>query len=307
METGFEKEAALAQRLSSRPLNAPLLKSLQEKLERDPSNTRLHFTKANICRKIGDVWQARESFAAIRDGWSGGENNRTFLELNPHAITPVGLRSSKEFEVAPVLVFDNFLAPQDLLRLRSDAIANQDAFRPAMTGRKNAKLDLDKRNTLVWYGFSACREIFEAFVQERLPDLCRGLGLPQFETQTVSMKLTNHLEGGFFRTHSDRHEPFEAEGRAITYLYYFGQEPNAFEGGELLIFDSHIDAREYTSNQFTKIIPKANRLIAFPSRCWHAVMPIKMTSRDFANGRLALSCHIHKTASVSIPTNQKME
>ena len=53
------------------------------------------------------------------------------------------------------------------------------------------------------------------------------------------MQLTAHNDGCYYKIHNDAGSEKTAN-REISYVYYFYQEPKAFSGGELKIYDTEL-------------------------------------------------------------------
>src|SRR5690606_9135200 len=135
---------------------------------------------------------------------------------------------------------------------------------------------------------------FEEFVAENLRLLQAALGLGAFTVERVELKMTNHVDGGFFKTHCDNHAPYAAAGRAITWLYYFGEDQPRYRGGDLYLRDSAPAEQTHAPLWFTKIAARPNRFVAFPSWFYHAGGPTELHGGTFAQGRFAVGCHIRK-------------
>ncbi len=292
MNEQFANECAAMRRLSNPAINATFIKVLDKKLSINPDDEALLLARANICRRTGWLWEGRDSFSRLLN-CEGSDNKPQLSENN---VTPCGFRTSENMLVAPIMIFDDFLDQQVLDDLLEYALQNQGHFCNANTNSVDPTYDSDKRKTLVFRQFTKDRNRFEAFAKENYETLCDGLGLPAFEISKIELKITNHVDGSFFKTHCDNNGAFEQAGRAITWLFYFGKHPSRFVGGELYIFDSDIQNQLYLSHSFTKIASKPNRIVAFPSHFWHAVAPLKLPSNLFVDGRFAVSSHISKKA-----------
>ncbi len=68
------------------------------------------------------------------------------------------------------------------------------------------------------------------------------------------------------------------------------QEPKAFSGGELLLYNSKIENNLYVNAEsFTKIEPRNNSIVFFLSRCMHEVLPVNCKSKAFADSRFTIN------------------
>lgn len=292
MHSEFAAECITMRKLSDPELCARFLHALEGKLGGHSQDSSLWQMRADICRRAGNIWEARDAFyRALKLGRSGSKSR-----LGKNNVTPTKLCGVGNTVVAPVAVFDDFLCSTDLDRLVGHALDNEGKFVRARTHGPDATYDPGMRETLVFHDFTEQRAAFEAFARSNAESLSRDLGLAPFEIAQIELKITNHVDRSFFSTHCDNAEPFEKAGRAITWLLYFGREPVKYSGGDLYIFDTDPETQRYASHSFTKIIPKHNRLVAFPSHFQHAVSPMHLPGNAFADGRFAVSSHISKKA-----------
>jgi Rps23 Pro-64 3,4-dihydroxylase Tpa1-like proline 4-hydroxylase len=69
-------------------------------------------------------------------------------------------------------------------------------------------------------------------------------------------------------------------------VYYFYQEPKAFSGGELKIYDSKIEDNYYVpADSFHIIKPNNNKIVFFFSHYMHEVLAVKCPSGNFTDSR----------------------
>lgn len=242
--------------------------------------------EADVARRIGDLDTARAAFARAEPGTT----------LQQGAVTPPGLKTQDGMSVAPVLAFDDVLSAAEMAAVHTHACDLKEEFRPAGTGPQQTYRP-DARQTLITYDFTLMRDAFLARMAGLLPQIHAAFDMPQFEITHREIKMTNHVSGGFFRTHSDAAEPFGEAVRAITWLYYFSDMPVQYSGGDLYVFDTNFSTKHYSDTWFTRLIPRPNRLVVFPSAFYHAVSPTHLPEGlGFAEGRFAISGHIRKAA-----------
>lgn len=294
MNEQFSDEYITMRKLSDIAINTNFIEVLDDKLSITPDNKELLLTRANICRRTGRLWEARDSFNHLLHL----DNSDAHLRLSENNVTPFGFITSENMTMAPIMIFDDFLEQPDLDELLDYAQQNQEQFANAHTNSKENIYDPEKRKTLVYRHFTKERDRFEAFAKNNIEALCDGLGLPKFEISKIELKITNHVDGSFFQTHCDNHNMFEQAGRAITWLFYFGENPPRYNGGELYVFDTDQKSQLYNVQSFSKVIPKQNRIVAFPSHFRHAVAPMELPGNKFSDGRFAISSHISKKADV---------
>lgn len=288
LEAAQQDFAQLA-RLGDPAINTGLLAALAQ--GQDRAGTPL--LRANLLRRSGDLAGAREAFGAYLA--TGGAPQSKF---EAWSAVPAGLHSEARFAMAPVVVIDDFLPRERMRALHASACDREALFRDALSTNEDAPpaYDPERRRTLVDWHFEHEREFFERFAVENLNSLQAALGLGAFTLERVELKMTNHVDGGFFKTHCDNHQPYAAAGRAITWLYYFGEDAPRYRGGDLYIRDSAPTEGTHSPAWFTRIAARPNRFVAFPSWFHHAVGPTELRNGTFAQGRFAVSCHIRKAA-----------
>lgn len=280
---------AQMRRLSDPAVGAGLLAAMA----RQDSRADTALVRANLLRRSGDLAGARAAFAdhlAMTAAPPG-------LGLERWAVVPAGLRVG-QFAVAPLILIDDFLPRERMRALHESACARETMFRDALNTNEHAAFvhDPARRQTLVDWHFMHERAFFERFAAENLPAMQTALGLRRFAPARVEMKMTNHVDGGFFKAHRDNYDVHAAAGRAITWLYYFGEDEPRYRGGDLYLCDSDTVTGTHCPTWFTKIAPCPNRFVAFPSWFHHAVSPIELPDGGFAQGRFAITSHIRKAA-----------
>lgn len=284
-----EHDFAQLARLSDPDVNGGLLAALNAR----EANTDTMFLRANLLRRCGDLGGARDAFAAHRAMDGPAQATPAFSPT-----IPPRLRSQARFAIAPVVVIDDFLPRRRMRLLHERACDREGFFRDALSTNEGTapSYDPDRRRTLIDWRFEHERAYFERFAADKLSSLQAALGLGSFEVERVELKMTNHVDGGFFKTHCDNHERYASAGRAITWLYYFGEDAPRYRGGDLYLRDSAPAEGIHSPAWFTKIAARPNRFVAFPSWFHHAVGPTELHGGTFAQGRFAISCHIRKAA-----------
>jgi Rps23 Pro-64 3,4-dihydroxylase Tpa1-like proline 4-hydroxylase len=279
-------------KLASYEINNSLIANLDAKQDTDMPQADRLLLKANLARRCGDLHTARDAFNAYLQEANGSASSC----LPEHAVTPVGLKSSAAHTIAPVLVIDDLLSHSEMQQLHRHACELEPQFWDSRTHEGRSNYDPTERQSLISWKFEYKRDFFLRYIEENLAPIQSALGLPFFEIDQIEIKLTCHVDGGYFVTHADNSGPIGEAGRAITWLYYFGEDPPRHDGGDLYIRDSDIEGHEHSMAWFTRIKPQPGRFVAFPSWYHHAVSPSKLESDDFAGGRFAVSSHIRKPA-----------
>jgi len=114
------------------------------------------------------------------------------------------------------------------------------------------------------------------------------MGLEPFDMQTRDIQFTAHNEGDFYRVHRDW-TPDDNGHRRLTFVYYLHRQPRGFEGGGLRLFDTAEDSAQYFEQGYSKVLPRDNRIVIFPSYVWHEVERISCRSGLYEDGRFTLN------------------
>lgn len=180
---------------------------------------------------------------------------------------------------------DNFLTIEEHQRLLNYVFQRESAFVPTSTSTG----DLDYRRSMILHSFPEFSQIVVNRIQAILPDVFRKLNLPSFAIAEIEAQLTSHNDGNYYKVHNDNGSPDTAT-REFTYVYYFHQEPKAFSGGELLIYDSKIENNFYVkADSYKRVEPRNNSIVFFLSRYLHEVLPVSCPSKAFADSRFTIN------------------
>jgi Rps23 Pro-64 3,4-dihydroxylase Tpa1-like proline 4-hydroxylase len=180
---------------------------------------------------------------------------------------------------------DNFLTVEEHQRLLNYVFQRESAFVPTSTSTG----DLDYRRSMILHSFPEFSQLVVNRIQAILPDVFRKLNLSSFPIAEIEAQLTSHNDGNYYKVHNDNGSPDTAT-REFTYVYYFHQEPKAFSGGELLIYDSKIENNFYVkADSYKRVEPRNNSIVFFLSRYLHEVLPVSCPSKAFADSRFTIN------------------
>jgi SM-20-related protein len=200
---------------------------------------------------------------------------------------------------APYIRIPDFLTTDENKAVIDYAIGKRPAFKPS-TVEGGAP---GYRHSQVLFKLDDLEIDFEGKVREILPDVTGyfGLGLPV--DFTFEMQMTTHSDGGYFKIHNDNGSPNTAS-RFLTYVYYFHQEPVAFSGGQLRLYDdSRVEAWNWVPvATFAEIKPQNNMLLFFPSRHYHEVLPTLCRTDHFADGRFTINGWVRTATTSKVET-----
>ena len=252
---------------------------------------RPHETKA--LQRLGDIQRGRGEFSAALDTYrrlrvADPDHPAAAWALSilrggrvPHTAPP-GLRP------VPFVRLTDFLTPTQQNRLFTLIPAARDRFVPAKVGENN----LERETRTAWVAdrriVRDVRPWFGLKLRSVLPHVLARLRVEALQRYRIEMHVTVHPGGGFYRWHSDnseeRHRP-----RKISYVYYFHRQPRRFAGGDLLLYDTDLEANRVSMGAFSRIEPLHNSLVFFPSDALHEITPVECDTQDFEDGRFTVN------------------
>jgi len=219
-------------------------------------------------------------------------------------VTPWGRiedRSSAVVEqpVRPVqvIVFDDFLAPDELSALLDFTLEHEAAFAATSVTpsgwKKSVSAPTYRRSRRLW-DVGPHRAVITDRITARLPEVCARLGREPLTFSDVEIELAASNDGDFYRKHSDD-RPDPVLGRILTFVYYFHREPKGFSGGELRLHDSRLENGRYVLTGRTQDIePRRNRIVFFEPWQLHEIVQVSCPSKQFADSRFTLNGWLHK-------------
>ncbi len=213
------------------------------------------------------------------------------ITIDPNQIPQIEILESHYF------FRENFLSHSENQQLLNYVLPKKSDFVPAVISNESATNSFKKnenRRALVLEYFAQFEGLIVKKIPEILPGVLKKLNVPEFSINKFETQLTAHNDGNFYKTHVDNQYPVNT--RVITYVYYFYQEPKAFTGGNLRIYDSKIQGKYYSkADTFKTIEPQNNSIIFFLSSYLHEVLPVSCPSQAFADSRFTINGWIHST------------
>jgi SM-20-related protein len=283
--------------------NADLLQKaeqlLNQRLKNDPENRSGLRSLAELYRKLGKLAEARTAYEQLIH-LDPQDQEAGYLQAvvggKEWRIGPDGLRA------APFVLLKDFLPPEFHAGLLPFMISVKDKLVPGVTnvdtqGKMEYKPDFREMLALPgnWDGNSR----FGSLLVKVLPQVVPRLGLAPFKINYVEIELRAYQDGHFLKVHMDAPPTSTRADRAISFVYYFHRRPRPYTGGELLLFDSDIEANSFTTTRYTRLVPEDNSLVIFPSNFYHCVVPIRCASKCFADSRFAIGGFIRKCTPVA--------
>ena len=210
------------------------------------------------------------------------------VEAPPQAAVATAADSSAQ--PSPVVksryvIAENFLSPADHAALLRFAVDSEARFIDSAVSTDDA----DYRRSKVLYEFPSFAELFRRRIRELMPQLLPALQIAPFPAADIECQMTAHNDGNYFKLHNDNGSP-DTSTRALTYVYYFHNEPKAYGGGALRIYDSVIADGFYRCGPHAADIePKNNSVIFFVPHTHHEVLPVRCPSGRFEDGRFTVN------------------
>ncbi len=278
------------------------LTAIDTQLQKEPDNVQLLMEKAQIYRRIAAFERSLSSYSQVLklDADNACANTADQVKTIAYAKTaqsilsgaPVSYLSTCDLQPAPFVRYRDFFPSKTVETFFNTAVSRQTEFIHAGITEKHV-YNPDKRQTLALADIGEIKTQFRRFLRQNLPEYCQRLGIVSFTPGKIETKMTNHLDGGFFKPHRDTLQLLPCNGRCISYLYYFHRQPKRFNGGDLILFDTSLERNQYKLSQFTRIPCEHNSLTLFPSGWFHCVEPVRLAGNRFEDGRMAITGHIH--------------
>jgi SM-20-related protein len=209
---------------------------------------------------------------------------------------PSAPRAPPEPVTLPVVfaTIPGFLPPE----LYRDVVAFAQADRGRLEPSTVTSNIADYRQSRVMYGFPELEHRVIAEVTAALPEICTALGCDTFTPARIELQLTAHGDGDYFKVHSDTGVP-ETDGRTLTFVIYFQlRNPRGFEGGELRIYQTEFSAERAMRPRLDvcrDLAPDNNLVVFFDSRLAHEVLPVRVPSGTYEDGRFTLNGWLHRS------------
>lgn len=185
------------------------------------------------------------------------------------------------------VIIDDFLPKEKYYEILDFALANEAEFRASKTVTNEA--NYRQSSLLFSYEFPRIYEWMKNEILKHFPRVCRQLKHRYFAIAQIEMQMTAHNDGNFYKLHNDAGSE-TTNTRELTYVYYFYQEPQAFSGGELQLYDTILEGKQPINQMPAQFIqPQNNRIVFFDSDCQHEVLPVHCPSRQFQDSRFTLN------------------
>jgi Rps23 Pro-64 3,4-dihydroxylase Tpa1-like proline 4-hydroxylase len=191
---------------------------------------------------------------------------------------------------APLVVFEEFLAPQEIALLHAFAASQERAFTQShvINSDHDGRVDQQHRRSRVLYDLGVFHDIMGRRITHFLKHVLQRLSMAPFPLESIELQMTASNDGEFFRPHFDNKDE-RVHCRTVTFVYFAHREPPAFSGGELCIYGRDSATGEPLKNVHRTIRPAQNNIAFFPSDWLHEITPVSCPSRAFLDGRITLN------------------
>ena len=281
--------------------------ALERTLAANPDDAHALWKLAEVHRRRGDFAAARGLYRRLctrgPDRRKAAWLHRVLSGDGPPEAAPGGV-----FWPAPFVWMTDFLAPEECDRLLALGVARHEGLTPVETaiGHKDGGssstvdpevrvgLEADARTT------KEARLRIVPKIRSVLPAVLARLGMAGLDRYQLEVAMRVYLTGGFFQAHRDSaYEAFRS--RKLSFVYFFHRRPRRFSGGDLLLYDTDVDAGACDSGAFSRITPLRNGIVFFPSACWHQATPVQCGTDDLEDGRWVLNGHVRRLDEDSTP------
>jgi Rps23 Pro-64 3,4-dihydroxylase Tpa1-like proline 4-hydroxylase len=271
---------------------------LQRRLAADSDNVDVLAKLGEIYRKQGELEKAAEVFDRLCQLTPEDARARHLRALLHGTVPPAWSVDNNTLQPAPFVLLRNFLPPDEHAAMLPAVLAAPDEDVFQSTVGKN-QYNPEMRQSYTVGGLRDLEKSFWTRVAEVLPSVLPNLWVEPFTVGSKEVRIRTYRSGGFFEVHRDNSIP-ESAARRVSFVYFFHRLPRRYTGGELLMIDSSPDSVNYAVTNFTKITPVDNAIIMFPSRFYHAVVPVECASDDPGDARFVVNGHIR----VEVPAVQ---
>ncbi len=206
--------------------------------------------------------------------------------------TRVGVAERPAVLPAKCVVLDEFLAPPELAALTRFTLEHEGDFSASEVVSPSADggvVNYEHRRSRVLMDLAQHQDVMLERIKAVLPQVLEKLGMEEFSIADVEAQVTASNDGDFFHFHSDNGSE-RVSSRHLTFVYFFHREPRQFEGGELRVHDSRLEAGAYVSaGSYQTIVPQQNQIVFFPCELLHEITPVNCSSQLFADSRFTLN------------------
>lgn len=207
----------------------------------------------------------------------------------------------------PHLIFRNVLGADTVAGLLDFVAARQNDFVPRVLRNRDSgkiRVDYDISDCLYLMDLGIFRGSIETFVHQIAAQALAELHLNAPMVQPREFELSAYRDGDHFGAHIDTDERLDRV-RVLSCVYYFALTPRRFSGGELRLhgFPTLATVKTGRPPPFVDVTPETDTMVIFPSWLSHEVLPVRVPSGNWADGRFTINCWIHRASTSGIERN----
>ena len=266
--------------------------ALQRRAARPALDVRSLMALAETQRCQGRFAAASESYARVAAARSGDWRKAAWL----HAMLRqerLPFTPTRGVWPVPFARIENFLPPKEHERAQAIALSLAPRLGAAKIGT-GAERRVDESQRL---GLStdpldddALNAILIVRIRALMPTIQERLRLQPWVPPHAIVELQAYPDGGYGRVHRDNHQSMADPRMRLNCIYYVHREPRAFRGGDLLLYDTSIEAGDnHDQFAFSRIEPTGNSLVVMPRGSSHGVGQVEARSSALADARLAVA------------------
>lgn len=215
------------------------------------------------------------------------------------AANVTGRKSALTDTRCPHLVFRNVLGAATVAGLLDLVAAREQDFRPGVIRNRESgqqRVDYRLQDNLHFTDLGAFETPIDIFVREIAPLALAQLHLNEPNVEPREFEIISYRDGSHFGAHIDTDERL-GRVRILSCVYYFAATPRRFSGGELRIYGfPTLTARKAGGPlPFVDVVPETDSLVVFPSWLRHEVLPVRVPSGAWLDGRFTINCWVHRT------------
>jgi hypothetical protein len=271
-------------------LHERALAGLVQRLAERPADGELRWRLAEMLRCTGDLSGALREYRRLAEEGPRREAAGYVAGLLAGDAGDTG-RYDEAAPPAPFVLLDGALDEAQRSRLWGVVEEQRDAFTSSRVSYGVVSADRVSRGL----HRGELRGIRDWYI-ERLGRLIEPslatLGIAPFVPARWELHLLSYGDGDHFSIHTDTLAREEGSRRVVTAVYYFHRTPRRYTGGDVLLFDTDRRAGRMET-RFTRISPEDNRLLIFPSDCYHQVAPVHGPA-NLEESRFALVAWLHR-------------
>ena len=248
-------------------------------------------TRAQLARAEGDLATCEAILTQLCQAGEA-EASQRFLQAILGGQIAEPLPSEAALWPVPFWQRPNFLAAEQIDALFAMFEARQGDFGSAAINRDEETLISDDvRSAKILFAPQDLQDWFLPLLTAAMTEALPVIQVAPFEVGKVDLQCTVSHGGDFYKEHRDctPDDLTDIKDRRVSFVYYFNREPARFQGGDLKLYDSDRLGQQSDIMAYTRIRPRHNNLLLFPSPYLHEVMPVDCNSDVFLDGRLTVN------------------